>query len=308
MENSPNPSAPERKRLISWTGERMVPWADEPGVIHEHLHRYLFTEQLVAGKKVLDLGSGEGYGCNLLAKRAATVLGIELDPLAVAHSRNQYDRPNLEFVEGSILRLDAVADTSMDVVVCFEVIEHISDQDRLLGEVARVLRPDGIFVVSTPDREVYNQSLGFANPYHLKELDRPEFSALLATHFDHVRMYGQRAVVGSLLVPLDGGAGPLAEAYRLPVSQDAGRWNVVPAPPPKYLVAIASRVPVPATPADSLLFDSGLEGPPEAPLRIRRPIIGGAVILGRSLVHMIRRRLALALRARNLRRETKSKL
>ena len=72
MESTDTPM-PKPKRLISWTGERMVPWADEPSIIHEHLHRYLFTQQFVAGKAVLDLGSGEGYGSNLLAERAEKV-------------------------------------------------------------------------------------------------------------------------------------------------------------------------------------------------------------------------------------------
>lgn len=306
MENADTPT-PKPRRLISWTGERMVPWADEPSIIHEHLHRYLFTRQFVGGKAVLDLGSGEGYGSNLLAERAESVTGVELDPLAVAHARLQYDRPNLSFVEGSVLKLEAIEGSSVDVAVCFEVIEHISDQERLLSEVARVLRPDGIFLVSTPDREIYNQALGFVNPYHLKELDRPEFSALLGTHFGHVRMYGQRAVVGSFLVPLDAEPGSLHEASRLVVRHENGSWEVVPAPPAKYLLAMASRAPLPATPADSLLLDSGLEAPPEDPLHVRRPIVGGATILARSLLHIVRRRLALALRARNLRREQRSR-
>ncbi len=306
MDRPPKPKDSQPKRLIAWTGERMVPWADEPNVIHEHLHRYLFTQQFVTGKRVLDLGSGEGYGSNLLASLAESVVGIELDPLATAHSRLRYDRPNLTFLEGSILNLDAVAGSSMDVVVCFEVIEHISDQERLLAEVARVLDPSGIFVVSTPDREVYNQSLGYANPYHLRELDRDEFAALLGTHFGHIRMYGQRAVVGSMLVPLEAGGANLSGASRLVVKREADHWSVIPPVAPKYLLAIASRVPVPPTPLDSLLIDAGLEGPPEPPLRIRRPIIGGVAILGRSLVHLVRKRLALALRARNLKREQKS--
>jgi O-antigen biosynthesis protein len=296
------------RRLLSWTGERMVPWTDELGVIHEHLHRYLFSEQFVVGKVVLDLGSGEGYGSNLLARRAKKVVGIELDPIAVEHSRLQYDAPNLSFEEGSVLQLNGFADASVDVVVCFEVIEHLADHERLLSEVARVLRADGIFIVSTPDREVYNRSLGYPNPYHLKELDRAEFAALLGSRFDHVSMYGQRAVAGSLLVPLDAAdPGDRTEPSRLVVKREGGRWELVTAPSPKYLVAIASRVPVPPTPIDSLLLDSGLEAPPEPPLRIRRPVIGGAIMLSRSLIHIARRRLALALRARNLRRETESK-
>lgn len=291
------------KRLLSWTGERMVPWADEASVIHEHLHRYLFSEQFVDGNVVLDLGSGEGYGSDILARRAKSVVGVELDSLAVAHAVLQYDAPNLSFVEGSVLELDRFEDSSIDVVVCFEVIEHISDQERLVTGVARVLRPDGLFVVSTPDRIVYNESLGFPNPFHLKELDRGEFASLLAGHFSHVTMYGQRAVIGSILSPLEAATGeaPIG-ASRLAVQKEGGRWSVVPSPPPKYLVAIASQQPLPAMPPGSLLMDSGLQEAPEASFRDRHPILGVAVMGGRSVLHLVRKRLALLMREWNRKR------
>jgi len=292
------------RRLLSWTGERMVPWSDEASVIHEHLHRYLFSEQFVDGKVVLDLGSGEGYGSDILARRAKTVVGVELDPVAVAHAVLQYDAPNLSFVEGSVLKLDDFADSSVDVVVCFEVIEHISDQERLVGGVARVLRPEGLFIVSTPDRAVYNEALGYPNPYHLKELDRGEFQALLAGHFAHVTMYGQRAVAGSMLSPLDGTSEARIDAARQVVQYEGGRWKLVASPPPKYFLAIASQQPLPPMPQDCLLVDSGLEGAPEASFRNRHPILGVAVMGGRSVAHLVRKRLALFMREWNRRRES----
>jgi O-antigen biosynthesis protein len=292
------------KRLISWTGERMVPWADEPAIIHEHLHRYLFSSQFVAGKAVIDLGSGEGYGSSLLAGTAARVLGIEIDPLAVEHARLNYRAPNLEFREGSVLKLDDLEPGSFDVAVCFEVIEHISDHDKLVSSVARLLRPGGVFVVSTPDREVYNASLGHVNPYHLKELDKDEFSTLLYKHFSHVTLYGQRASVGSLLHVLDEPERAQGHSHYV-VQGNEGAWSVVPEPEPKYLVAVAcldSPVPVPAT---SLLSDAGLQAPPEPAMHVRHPILGVALLGARSVMHAVRRRVALAMRERNRRREGK---
>lgn len=290
------------KRLIAWTGERMVPWADEPAIIHEHLHRYLFSSQFVAGKAVIDLGSGEGYGSSILAGTADRVLGIEIDPLAVEHARLNYQAPNLEFREGSVLKLDGLAGASFDVAVCFEVIEHISDHDRLVSSVARLLRPGGIFVVSTPDREVYNASLGHVNPYHLKELDKDEFSTLLFKHFGHVTLFGQRAAVGSLLTALDSPEAPAGHSQYV-VRRYEGAWSVVAEPQAKYLVAVACLDSPPPLPAGSLLSDAGLQSPPEAPMHVRHPILGVALLGARSVMHMVRRRLALAMRERNRKRE-----
>ena len=280
----------------------MVPWGDEASVIHEHLHRYLFSEQFVEGKVVLDLGSGEGYGSNILAQRAKSVVGVELDALAVAHARLNYDAPNLSFVEGSVLELGDFEDSSADVVVCFEVIEHISDQERLVAGVARMLRPDGLFIVSTPDRIVYNEVLGYPNPFHLKELDRGEFEGLLSGHFAHVSLYGQRAVVGSMLSALDGQAEDLLDPSRLAVRSEQGRWSVVSSPPPKYFLAIASQQQPPPMPEESLLMDAGLHEVPAASFRDRHPILGVAVMGGRSVVHLVRKRLALFMREWNRKR------
>jgi O-antigen biosynthesis protein len=301
------PDTSQRKRLLSWTGERCVPWADEPGVIYEHLHRYLFSEQFVTGKVVVDLGSGEGYGAKILAGRARRVIGVELDSLSVAHSRLHYESQNLSFVEGSVLRLDQLEDDSVDVAVCFEVIEHLSSHEQLLSEVARVLRSDGLLIMSTPDREVYNRELGHVNPYHLKELDRAEFAALLSIHFPHVAMYGQRNVAGSLIRPVqaeqqEGGAGTSS----FTVQRQDGQWEPVPSAPPKYLVALASRAPLPPLPADSLMLDSGLGERPGPSLRTGHPVLGEAVLVGRSVADALRRRLALIMRARNRRRERRA--
>lgn len=292
----------DEKRLLSWTGERCVPWADEAGVIHEHLHRYLFCRPLLEDKEVLDLGSGEGYGSSILASVAQRVVGVELDPLAVEHSRLNYSKANLSFMEGSVLDLSALGDGSFDAAVCFEVIEHVSDHERLLNEVYRVLRPAGVFIVSTPDRIVYNEELGHVNPYHLKEMDLDEFVALLSGRFSHVTMYGQRAVSGSVLSRLDSSTSNGMD--RLVVQRRVDRWDVVEPPAAKYLVAVASNE-APELPQDSLLLESSPSAAPNSSLRERHPWLGEAVLVGRSLIEAIRRRVALAMRERNRRNEAR---
>src|SRR2546429_2029737 len=88
-------------RLIDWTGERCVPWTPDVQVAYEHYHRYLWASTLVAGRRTLDVGSGEGFGAALLAEAAPSVLGIDIDPVTVEHSRLNYAGPNLGFQVGS---------------------------------------------------------------------------------------------------------------------------------------------------------------------------------------------------------------
>jgi O-antigen biosynthesis protein len=158
-----HPGAP---RLIEWTGERCVPWTDDAAIVYEHFHRYLWAAGLVRGRRVLDLGSGEGFGAALLAATAAEVVGVDVDPAAVEHARRNYARDGLTFQTGSALDLGAFASGSFGAVVAFEMIEHVSEQERLLDEVRRVLAEDGILFVSTPDRDRYSEAAGQVNEFH----------------------------------------------------------------------------------------------------------------------------------------------
>src|SRR4051794_31288897 len=112
-------------RLIDWTGERCVPWAPDVQVVYEHYHRYLWARGLAAGVRVLDLGSGEGFGAAILAEAATEVVGIDIAPDAVAHAQANYDASNLEFRVGSATDLSDLQDDAFDLVVAFEVIEHV---------------------------------------------------------------------------------------------------------------------------------------------------------------------------------------
>jgi SAM-dependent methyltransferase len=175
--------------MLDWTGERFVPWAKEAAVAYEHLHRYMWASTLVRGKRVLDLASGEGYGSNLLAGQAAYVCGVDIDPSAVRHAAEKYAKPNLHFLTGSITAVPLPDSQSFDVIVCFEAIEHIEEHDVLLSEVKRLLKPDGLFVVSTPNKDTGGE---VSNPFHVKELTFDEFNALLSKHFSSVSYLGQR--------------------------------------------------------------------------------------------------------------------
>jgi SAM-dependent methyltransferase len=169
--------------------ERIVPDETEPGIVALHRKRYEFALPLCEGRDVLDAGCGVGYGTAFLAGRARRVVGVDLDPEAVAYARGRYAAPNVEFRAGDVQALD-LPDDAFDVVCSFETIEHVPDRDAFLAEVRRVLRPGGAFVVSTPRAE--RTDLRPANPFHEVELAPADFEALLRTRFGAVELYGQR--------------------------------------------------------------------------------------------------------------------
>jgi SAM-dependent methyltransferase len=169
--------------------ERIVPDETEPGIVAIHRKRYEFALPLCEGKEVLDAGCGVGYGTAFLAMRARRVLGVDVDPEAIAYASGRYAAPNVEFRVGDVAALE-LEDASVDVVCSFETIEHLPDRDAFLAEVTRVLRPGGTFVVSTPRaaRTVERPE----NPFHAVELSAADFEALLRRHFGDVELYGQR--------------------------------------------------------------------------------------------------------------------
>ena len=186
---------------MKFTGERYVP--TEAGEIrHEHLHRYAWCAPLVSGKDVLDIACGEGYGSAMLARGARSVTGVDISDEAVLHARAQYrDIPRLEFLRGDAARIP-LPDDSVDVVISFETIEHHDRHSEMVSEIRRVLRPDGILVISSPNRVVYTDLAGHHNEFHVKELDFNEFDAVLKEQFDRVVYFGQRLAVGSSIFGL----------------------------------------------------------------------------------------------------------
>lgn len=188
--------------MLEWTGERYTPWVADPLISYEHLHRYGFAREFVKGKKVLDLGCGEGYGSLILAEEAKEVIGADIDQVAVRHASLKYVRGNLRFIQGSIIDLPIKGKGVFDVIVCFEALEHIREHDELMKEVKRLLRSDGIFIISTPNKHTYSDQPNYQNPFHLKELYLDEFNGLLNANFNNTFIYGQRVYPASNIFPL----------------------------------------------------------------------------------------------------------
>ncbi len=233
--------------MLKDNGERFMPeWRGDTEL--EHLHRYQLTLELVAGKRVLDVASGEGYGSAILATRAGHVIGVDLSPDAVEHARERYARPNLEFRQGSATAIP-LEGGSVDVVVSFETLEHLPEHEEMLAELSRVLKPDGLLLLSTPDKHFYTDARRHENPFHVKELYREEFRALVTRYFPNVEFHFQRAMHASIITPeqpsLTEGTSYTRDDFTNKVVIEKGQIT------PLYLIAFASRGPLPKTPGPS---------------------------------------------------------
>jgi hypothetical protein len=182
---------------------------------------------------------------------------VEIAPDAVAHAANAYGRENLSFLRGDARALP-LPDASRDVVVSFETIEHFAEHQRFLEEVRRVLRPGGLLVVSTPDRDNYSPTDTPANPYHVKELTGAEFHVLMRCHFAHVAVWWQRALRGSVLVP---GPGVSIAGETLTFERrGADHFEVsTKYPRPQYWVAVCSDEDLKEIPASIYIETSQLD-------------------------------------------------
>jgi glycosyltransferase involved in cell wall biosynthesis/SAM-dependent methyltransferase len=249
---------------MQFTGERFIPGLEDARVAAthrtlacEHWHRYLYAARFAAGKAVLDVACGEGYGSRLLAETAARVLGVDTDPEAVRDAASRYPRPNLEFRTGTVERLPLEGEHLLDLVVSFETIEHVwAEQQRtFLGEVRRVLKPGGVLLVSTPNKLFYEPGGDPAgkNPFHRTELFYDEYLGLLKQFFAHVHVLGQKVYPASYLWPAGGPPGPVSE-YQLGYSEGRFWPAATDRKEMLYLIAVCSQEPV-EPPTGSLLLD-----------------------------------------------------
>jgi SAM-dependent methyltransferase/predicted nuclease with TOPRIM domain len=197
----------------------------------EHMQRYMSVRPLVKGLDVLDLACGEGYGSAFLAETAASVLGVDIDRDTVEQAAVKYKRDNLRYRQGDAARIP-LEDRSVDAVVSFETIEDIDEtlQHQFLKEINRVLKEDGILIMSTPNKAVYSDRYDYFNEFHIHEFYLDEFLDFLRAYFPFVKLYQQSFQVVSLL----SGCGDTPEA---------ARWygNAVGTEDAKYYIAVAAR-------------------------------------------------------------------
>jgi len=182
----------------NWTGERLETFIYSRDTI-EHLHRYAIVNSYIENKVVLDIACGEGYGSNIMSENAKFVYGVDLDPKTIKYAKEKYKKKNLEYSVGNA---DAIplSDNSVDVVVSFETIEHLDKHDEMVLEIQRVLKPEGIVIISTPDKLYYTDKAKFDNKFHLKELYKNEFLELLSKYFSNKQMLTQQYSNGISLI------------------------------------------------------------------------------------------------------------
>jgi ubiquinone/menaquinone biosynthesis C-methylase UbiE len=221
---------------ITFTGERFVPGCAGE-IAYEHWHRYAFARRFAAGKRVLDAACGEGYGSALLGTVAQSVVGVDIDASAIAHARERYgEGSRVRFIAGSCAALP-MPDASVDAVVSFETIEHLdaADQPKMLAEFARVLEPEGLLIISSPNKRLYSDAREYVNEFHRHELYRDGLAALLASSFPAQSWYHQRVAPWSAIWPEHPTDG--AEAWL----GDGG--GITPYKPPEgmYFIVVAGR-------------------------------------------------------------------
>ena len=185
---------------LTATQERFTYEAGEIEI--EHYHRYQLALGLAKEKRVLDIASGEGYGSNLLSSVAVDVTGVDIDQECVDYANARYGTKSLRYRQGDAAKIP-LDDDSVDLVISFETIEHHDKHHEMMAEIRRVLAPEGILMLSSPDKKYYSDIPKFQNSYHVKELYFEEFKDLVAQYFKHSRYYLQRMVKGSLILPED---------------------------------------------------------------------------------------------------------
>jgi ubiquinone/menaquinone biosynthesis C-methylase UbiE len=161
------------------TPERVIPdFPDEN--FQNHLKVYKFAQQFAVGKDVLDNGCGTGYGTAHLAEVAKSAVGIDISEKALSWARKRY--PHVKYLQMDAHNLE-LPDKSFDFVISTENFEHLSDQKRHASELARVIRPDGLVLLASPNPEV---TIGEYNRFHTKENSYEELLELFSPLFNKV--------------------------------------------------------------------------------------------------------------------------
>jgi SAM-dependent methyltransferase len=180
---------PEGVPPLSLTGERTLPDVPEENYWYRrHLVVYEWIAAQTAGRRVVDMACGEGYGSEVLSRTARSVVGVDANPEAHEHARLRYVAPHLRFERDLVERFSEEA----DAVVFLQTIEHVQNPGEILEHFKSMLAPGGVAFVSTPNLltlapEGAEKS---ENPWHVKEYRAHEFRELCEAHFPHVELLG----------------------------------------------------------------------------------------------------------------------
>ena len=230
--------------MVEFTGERVIPGQVNDDLWSEHIARYAYARRYAEGRRVLDAGCGTGYGSAELAQSAIAITGVDVSAEAIGFARSTYPIPGLRFVVSSCAAMP-FPPNAFDLVVAFEVIEHLPDHRDFLKECARVLTHHGLFIVSSPNKKYYAESRAKTgpNPYHVHEFEAREFVEELSGVFQNVRLVLQNRIESFAFHPaasfwpaearIDGGGGNAEDAHFL-----IGLCSFGPLPEPRSFVYV----------------------------------------------------------------------
>lgn len=221
----------------NWSGERLETFILNETAI-EHLHRYALATQFVKEKKVLDIACGEGYGAALLSTAATQVTGVDINEPAIKNAAEKYRKKNLTFLQGDVRQIP-LDDASIDVITSFETLEHVAEHEKVLKELRRVLKPEGILLISTPEKKFHSDLNTQKSSFHVKELYENEFRQLMASTFSHVQYIHQCSFFTSVMVPASEQTSAL-----LFFDGDYRQLNCSKGVDPFFVIAIASDQPL----------------------------------------------------------------
>jgi 2-polyprenyl-3-methyl-5-hydroxy-6-metoxy-1,4-benzoquinol methylase len=174
---------------LALTGERTLPDVPEENYWYRrHLAVYEWIAARTIGKRAIDMACGEGYGSELLARGAASVVGVDANPEAHEHARLRYVRQNLRFERDLV---ESFAE-ECDAVVFLQTIEHVQNPGEILEHFKAMLAPGGVVYVTTPNLLTLAPpgAQKSENPWHVKEYRADEFRALCEAHFGQVELLG----------------------------------------------------------------------------------------------------------------------
>ena len=184
-------------RKIKFTGERLIP-SIHGFIKAEHLHRYALASEFSEDKIVLDVACGEGYGTKLISKNANAIWGLDIDEESIINANKNYQASNLNYKCGDINKMP-FENKKFDLVTCFETIEHVKNYNTSLKEIKRVLKDDGILIMSTPNKLVYSDNRNFKNKFHTHEFYIDEYKNWINNNFKYNTFLYQTQITGSYL-------------------------------------------------------------------------------------------------------------
>lgn len=211
--------------------ERFIPQKMHGELVEaEHLARYHWATAFCSGARVLDAGCGIGYGAELLHRAGAKeVTAVDISQAVVEVARQSVS-PEVICAEADVRSLP-YPDDSFDLVVCFEVLEHVEKQNQVITEFRRVLHPDGLMLISSPNRARYVPG----NPHHKHEFLRDELQAALSEHFSAARIISQHVMLSSVIgCAGDSASSDVARATSLMAAEPGPEDEV-------YLLALAGQ-------------------------------------------------------------------